>query len=189
MTQHEHELQRERIAAELAALGEEPADDAELAFAGTDEPTDDGVRDADVRDDDVRDDDVRTVATLVGLSRWQPPVEGLSALQRHRIWQRVAARAPESVADPDQPAANDGSSSGWRGVVGSLALVASVVLMFHVDMPPPPTEDDRAALESMGEATRAVLEGTLPGEQDGTRARELALGYEARLRAARGAER
>ena len=47
----------ERIAAELAALGEDPVDDDELAFATT-------VADG------LSHEDVRTVATLVALSRW-----------------------------------------------------------------------------------------------------------------------
>jgi hypothetical protein len=178
----------DRIEAELAALGEDPADDDELAFAST---------------PDAAPDDVRTVATLVELSAWVAPAEGLLPLSRHRVWQRVASHMPPAstgrqahgVVPPTgglvaahEPAANDGGSP-WRGVLASLALVAGVVLMLHVDVPPPPSDEDRAALESMGEATRAALAATVPGEQDGARARSLADGYAERLSAVRGAER
>lgn len=185
-----------RIEAELAALGEDPADDDELAFAFTPAAV---------------PDDVRTVATLVELSAWTAPAEGLLPLPRHRVWQRIASRMPPAstgrqargvvpptgglVALPastagqaHEPAAND-PASPWRGVLASLALVAGVVLMLHVDVPPPPSPEDRAALESMGEATRAALEATMPGQQDGARARSLADGYAERLSAMRGAER
>ena len=47
----------ERIAAELAALGEDPIADDELAFASTSATG-------------LDDEDVGTVATLVSLSRW-----------------------------------------------------------------------------------------------------------------------
>lgn len=164
----------DRIAAELAALGEDPADDEELALASPGQPV---------------HDDVRTVATLVALSQWQPPAKGLEPLERHRVWQRVAARIAAPVADPHEAAANGGGATGWRGVVASLALVAGVVLVLHVDVAPPPSAEDRAALQSAGEAARAVLEGTLPGEQDGARVKTLAQGYQARLRAVRGADR
>lgn len=162
-----------RIRAELASLGEDPADDDELAFAAM--PA-------------AAPDDVRTVATLVGLSTWIAPVEGLLPLERHRVWQRIARRVEPAPGHPVEPAANDGGSP-WRGVLASLALVAGVALLLHVDVPPPPTAEDRAALESMGEATRAALELTVPGEQDGARARSLADGYAERLSAERGAER
>jgi hypothetical protein len=192
-TPHDHALapsSAARIAAELAALGEEPADRDELAFAAA----------AAV----AVPDDVRTVATLVALSTWVAPAEELLPLARHRVWRRVAARAMATPASapPLAPAAN--GPAGWRGVVASLALVASVTILLHVDVAPPPTAEDRAALASMGEATRAVLESTLPGAQDGARARALAEGYAERLaasssgrgssppsasKAARGAER
>jgi hypothetical protein len=169
----------ELIAAELAALGEDPADDEELAFAST--PA-------------AAPGDLRTVATLVELAAWAAPAAGLSPLERHRIWQRVAKRiAPAAHGEghgehEHEPAANGGGSP-WRGVLASLALVAGVALLLHVDVPPPPSPEDRAALESMGEATRAVLEATVPGQQDGARARALADGYAERFSAARGAER
>jgi len=163
----------DRIEAELAALGEDPADDAELAFAFTPAAV---------------PDDVRTVATLVELSAWAAPAEGLLPLERHRVWQRIAARIePATKEHPVEPAANDGGSP-WRGVLASLALVAGVVLVLHVNVPPPLSNEDRALLESTGEAARLSL-GTVPGEQDGTRARSLAEGYAERLSAARGAER
>lgn len=159
----------ERIAAELAALGEDPIDDDELAFAST--PADEHP-------------DVRTVATLVGLSTWQPPAQGLLPLERHRVWRRIAQRAPApavagTAADPDEPAAN--GTAGWRGLVVGLALVAGVILLPRFDAPPAPTAEDREATLSMGQAARVALD-TLPGEQDGTRARSLAEGYALRLR-------
>ena len=157
---------RARVEAELAALGEAPADDEELAFA-VDE-----------------DDDVCTVATLVALSRWPASAEPLDALARHRVWQRVAARVAEPVVDPHEPAAN-GGASGWRGVLASLALVAGVALVLRLDVAPPLSAADRAAMLSAGELARAQL-GDAPA---GERARALAEGDEARLRAARGAER
>jgi hypothetical protein len=186
----------ERIRAELAALGEDPAADDELGFAST--PA-------------AAPDDVRTVATLVELSAWVAPAEGLLPLTRHRVWQRVASRMPPASAGRQahgvvpptgglvaafptneggpavEPAANSGGSP-WRGVLASLALVAGVVLVLHVDVAPPLSDEDRAVLESTGEAARLSL-GTVPGEQDGTRARALAEGYAERLSAARGAER
>jgi hypothetical protein len=172
-------LQAERIAAELAALGEEPAAEGELELAS-----------------DAAHDDVRTVATLVALSSWVAPAQGLLPLERHRVWQRIAARVSTGpLAHPLAPAAEHvahgaaNGAAGLRGVLASLALVASVALLLRVDVAPPPSPEDRAALASMGEATRAVLEGTLPGEQDGPRARALAEGYAERLAATRGAER
>jgi hypothetical protein len=192
-------LEVERIAsirAELAALGEDPADEDELAFASV--PA-------------AAPDDVRTVATLVELSRWAAPAAGLLPLERHRVWQRVTSRMPPASAgrqahgvvpptgglvasfastggQAHEPAANGGGGSVWRGVLTSLALVAGVAMVLRVDVPPPPTAEDRAALAETGEAVRAVLEATAPGEQDGARARALADGYAERLAAARGAE-
>lgn len=161
----------EQIRAELAALGEEPADDDELELAlAAHEAA-----------------DVRTVATLVELSTWVPPAEELSALERHRVWQRVARRvAPAAAGGHGAPAAN--GATGMRGVVASLALVASVALLLRVDVAPPPSAEDKAALESAGQAAREVLELTVPGLQDGARAQSLAEGYAARLHA-RGAVR
>jgi len=161
----------ERIAAELAALGEDPAEDEELSFVSTH-----------------ADPDVRTVATLVELSTWTAPSEGLQPLERHRVWRRVLERAepPSPVADPGQTAAN--GTRGLRGLVAGLALVASVALMPQLDTPPAPTEAQRAATLSVGEAARTVLD-TLPGEDDGPRARSMADGYAERLQAARGASR
>jgi hypothetical protein len=95
--------------------------------------------------------------------------------------------APRADEDVEAPAAN--GASGWRGVLASLALVAGVALVLRVDVAPPPSDEDRAALASMGQATRAALEATVPGEQDGARARALAQGYAERLAAERGAER
>lgn len=166
----------ERIRAELAALGEDPAEDEELAFAS--------MLNA---GPDAAPDDVRTVATLVALSTWVAPAEGLLPLERHRVWQRVTGRMPPAGGHAHEPAANGGSP--WRGVLASLALVAGVALLLRVDVPPPPSPEDRAALESMGQATRAALAATVPGEQDGARARALADGYAERFAAARGAER
>lgn len=165
----------ELVAAELAALGEDPADDEELALASTSAAA---------------PDDVRTVATLMELSAWAAPAEGLLPLERHRVWQRIASRIPPASTggNEHEPAANGGGSP-WRGVLASLALVAGVALLLHVDVPPPPSPEDRAALESMGQATRAALEVTVPGQQDGARAQALADGYAERFSAARGAER
>ncbi|MCX4245049.1 hypothetical protein [Paraliomyxa miuraensis] len=177
------DLQRARIDAELAALGEDPADDEEFTFVASDPSMHDDVHEA-----DVRTADVRTVATLVGLSRWDPPADGLSALERHRVWRRVEARIPALptiVAEPGPAAANDAASSGWRGVVASLALVASVTLVLHVPVAPPLSPEDRDDLRSAGELARAQLQGAAAPSD---RARELAQRYEARLRAARGAE-
>lgn len=191
------ELERAtQIGVELAALGEDPADEDELAlaFAPDDAP------------------DVRTVATLVELSSWAAPAEGLSPLERHRVWQRIASHMPpastgrqahgvvpptgglvawpgSTVGQAHEPAANGGGGgSPWRGVLASLALVAGVAMVLRVDVPPPPSAEDRAALVETGEALRAALEATVPGEQDGARARALADGYAERLEAARGAE-
>ena len=159
----------ERIAAELAALGEEPADDEELAVLTT--PAE-------------AHSDVRTVATLVELSTWSAPAQGLLPLERHRVWRRIAQRspAPSRVADPDEPAAN--GFTGWRGLVAGLALVAGVILLPRFEAPVAPSAEDRQATLSMGQAARGVLD-TLPGEQDGTRARTLAEGYAERLAVAR----
>lgn len=167
----------ELIAAELAALGEDPADDEELAFAAT--PA-------------AAPNDLRTVATLVELAAWAAPAGDLLPLERHRVWQQVAKRiapAPHGEGHGEHEPAANGGGSPWRGVLASLALVAGVALLLHVDVPPPPSPEDRAALESMGEATRAVLEATVPGQQDGARAQALADGYAERFSAARGAER
>ena len=158
----------ERIAAELAALGEGPLGDEELAFVSTTAPG---------------HPDVATVATLVSLSTWQAPTQGLQPLERHRVWRRIAQRTPAPVAEPDEPAAN--GVAGWRGLVAGLALVAGVVLLPRFETPPAPTAEDREATQSMGEAARGVLQA-LPGEQDGTRARSLAEGYAERLRSGQG---
>lgn len=157
----------ERIAAELAALGEAPLADDELAFTAT---------------DGLHDPDVRTVATLVDLSAWQAPAQPLQPLERHRVWRRIAQRAPAPAAEPFEPAANGGT--GWRGLVAGLALVAGVILMPRFSAPPAPSAEDRQATLEMGEAARLVLD-TLPGDRDGTRARSLADGYAERLTASR----
>ncbi len=164
-----------RIAAELAALGEGPAEDEELSFA-----TAGGRPEA--------DEDVVTVGTLVGLSAFTTPAGGLLPLERHRVWRRIGQRlaAAEPVADPHEPAAN--AATGWRGLVASLALVAGVVLVPRLDAPsttPEQRATARAEAQTMSEAARLALEG-LPGEQDGSRARSLADDYAARLRATRG---
>ncbi len=164
----------ERIAAELAALGEEPADDEELAVLTTEAHA---------------HPDVRTVATLVDLSTWSAPAQGLLPLERHRVWRRIAQRssapsrpAPAWMAKPDEPAAN--GFTGWRGLVAGLALVAGVILLPRFEAPVAPSAEDRQATQSMGQAARGVLD-TLPGEQDGTRVRALAEGYAERLAVAR----
>lgn len=187
------ELERvDRIAAELAALGEDPADDDELALALAAGSNAHAGANARAGSNDprtsVEHDDVRTVATLVALSTWTPPATGLLPLEQQRVWQRVAKRVASPAIDPHHhaPAAN---GAGLRGVLASLALVAGVALVLRVDVEPPPSEEDKAALVSMGQATRAALEATVPGEQDGARARALAEGYAERLRAERGAER
>lgn len=211
----------DRIRSELAALGEEPADDDELALALGAGP-DSGAAAHEGRG---AADDVRTVSTLVALSTWVAPAAGLLPLERQRVWQRVAphlmtpastGRQAHGVVPPigglvvastgrqahgavpptgglvvaiagGAPAANDGA--GFRGVLASLALVAGVALLLRVDVAPPPSAEDRAALASMGQATRAALELTVPGEQDGARARALADGYAERLHApAQGAD-
>ncbi|MEM9462133.1 MAG: hypothetical protein AAGF11_48710 [Myxococcota bacterium] len=163
----------ERIAAELAALGEEPADDDELAVLTTHEQA---------------HPDVRTVATLVELSTWSAPAQGLLPLEQHRVWRRIAQRspAPSPVSEPDEPAAN--GFKGWRGLVAGLALVAGVIVLPRFEVPVAPSAEDRQATLGMGQAARGVLE-TLPGEQDGTRARALAEGYAERLAAVRTGSR
>jgi len=170
----------ERIAAELAALGEAPADDDELAFVSASALG----RQLELPPDP----DVRTVATLVELSAWEPPPQGLSELELHRAWRAITPRMspPATVVDPEGPAAN--GVPGWRGMVAGLALVAGVVMLPRFDAPPAPTEEQRAATQSVGEVAREVLD-TLPGEQDATRARHLAEGYAERLHAARGERR
>ncbi len=167
----------ERIAAELAALGEDPAADDEFAFTTA------AAVDVSALGDDP---DVRTTATLIGLSTWQAPMQGLMPLERHRVWRQIASRAVPTVADPEQPAAN--GAAGWRGLVAGLALVAGVALMPSFRGAPVPTADQRAATNDMGTAARQVIE-LLPGEQDGSRARALAQGYRARLSATRGQQR
>ena len=165
-----------RIAAELAALGEDEALDDELAFALAPGP------------DGLGHEDLRTVATLVELSQWEPPDTGLLPLERHRVWRSISQRAatvgPALVADPEEPAAN--ASRGWRGVVAAIGLVAGLALVPRYDIAPPSPEAQEATA-GVGEAARLALD-TL-GDKDGSRARSLADDYAARLQATRGGER
>ncbi|MEM7152908.1 MAG: hypothetical protein AAF799_08695 [Myxococcota bacterium] len=165
----------ERIAAELAALGEDPIADDELAFAST---TATGLD----------DEDVGTVATLVGLSRWTGPAPSMDALlplERHRVWRQIASRTPAPVVDPSEsPAAN--GLGGWRGMVAGLGLVAGLALIPRFDVAPPASQERQAATQSAGEAARMAID--ILGDKDGARASSVAADYEARLRATRGGE-
>ncbi|MCH9685314.1 MAG: hypothetical protein K0V04_28015 [Deltaproteobacteria bacterium] len=155
----------ELIAAELAALGEDPVTDEDFAFATK-----------------ANDQDVRTAATLFAISAWKAPVEGLLPLERHRVWRQIAQRAPQPVADPQQPAANN--TAGWRGLVAGLALVAGVALIPSFQGSSVPSKQSLAETQSMGDVARLAVEA-VPGERDGSRARLLADGYQQRLDAAR----
>lgn len=161
-----------RIAAELAALGEDPVDDDELAYSTA-------------VGEDLTHEDVLAVASLVDLSRWEPPSQGLLPLERERVWRRIAQHGLPVVSEPSLPAAN--GMAGWRGVVAGLAMVAGLALVPRFEVAPPASEQERADTEQIGEAARLAIE--VLGDRDGARARALADDYAARLQASQGGDR
>ena len=178
MTTHDHSsrareesddaLDRDRIARELAALGEMPPEDEELDWA----------RDAEA----VGSVDVATTHALFVVAGGEA-IEPLGALDQRRVWKRLAGRL-----DPLQTKVAGGSDHAPRRAwVAILAMAAGVILvtrMAMVGQVSAPGEGDRAAIEALGSTARASLD-TLGGTADGARARALADDYATRLRADR----
>lgn len=168
---------RDRIARELAVLGEPPPDGGELEWAGA----------VGEGDDDV-DVDVATVGALFRVAGASGVgAEGLSALDQRRVWKTLADR----LGGPDAPRSGGGRGHGMqRALLTALAMAAGVVLVTRlgaVGQVPSSTHGDersRAATEALGAQARASLE-VLGGDVDGARARALADAHATRLRADR----
>ncbi len=192
---------RKSIARELAALGEEPLGEDELAFTRASSREDDGM---------LFDIDVATVNTLVGWASHehdpgddragQPDRSSLTEFARHRVWRDVQRRAQHSGTGPEhadpQPETASNSSSGGRGwglsVIG-LAVAAGVllvpVLSADFGRSEPGAERvgqlDEAELQVLGEQARRGLDA-LPGPVGTERVESLAESYSKRLESRRG---
>ena len=170
----------DRIAAELAALGEDALDELELPMLA------DGEADA----------DVRTVGTLVSLATPLSPalVRPLSEIELARIYRRVAVRLPAAarkvVAHDD---AAHAPAPSRRSILSTLSVVAAAAAFVLVPVlrSEPPSVDavehrQRAlsAAEATGDAARAGLSRL--GPSGGARATALAERYAARLHGGAG---
>jgi hypothetical protein len=163
---------RDRVARELAALGEAPPDAAELHWAQA--------------GDDVADEGVATTHALFRVAAGHPghsgPIEALSSLERRRVWKRLAGRLERQ----HRGATGGGGGDTGRRVLAMLAMAAAVVLVARstlVGQVPSASgvETSRAAAEALGAQARAGLD-VLGGEVDGARARALADAHAMRLR-------
>jgi hypothetical protein len=167
---------RDRIARELAVLGEAPPEASEL--------------DSSARFDGAEGFDDEDVAITHALFRvaagHADPTEALSPLEKRRVWKRLAGRI-----EPVQP--SPGASGGHdmgRRMMAALAMAAAVVLVTRLAMvgqgtASSSTVESRAATEALATQARASLE-RIGGEADGARARSLADAYATRLRDGRG---
>ncbi len=158
-----------RIAAELAALGEDPVGAAELQFVATQGAT-------------LGDPDVATTGTLIGLG-YPPSLLPLDELAARRVWSSVAERTGSSAASHSTSVANPVM---LRTVLAGFAVAASLVLVPRLgpqtDRSPEVRQADQEALSVLGDQARAGL-ATLPGDADTQRATSLADDYAARLAA------
>jgi hypothetical protein len=184
MTTHEHDdrdddvptggmpIDRDRIARELAALGEPPPDDAELDWVGA---ADDGHPSV----------DVATTRALFSVAGSHAEVPSLSVLDRRRVWKRLAGRIESLEAERRE---SDRGHGPRRALLAALAMAAGVVLVTRLapigQAPAVHSAESRATTEALGARARASLDA-LGGEVDGARARTLADDYASRLRVER----
>lgn len=175
----------QRIAAELAALGEPEADLSEVDWGG---------------DPDAADDlDLRTVSTLFAFGQ-TPDVQlaaPLSEIESRRVWKRVATAAAKAgvgavtsvaatVADDVVAHPTVEPAPRRRTLLSTLAVVAAAAGIIFVPMLRGPgatgtmlDEDSRADLAAMGESAREGVEAL--GPMGGERARSLASDYARRM--------
>ncbi len=151
--------ERERIAAELRALGEDGFIDGEV---------DEGA--------------VVEVAALIGSVHGPAIDPPLSEIEQRRAWRRVATRVPAP------PASMRGGGSPPRVGLAAVGFAAAVMLALIPTLRErghdrPGDAAGRAAATSLGADARRALEA-LPGESDGARAQALADAYAARLHGA-----
>lgn len=140
------------VARELEQLGERPLGADELLHT-QDDP------------------DVRTVQTLLGLSEPQARGSDLTALDRRRVWRKVAASRPDDAPRPTRPHA-------WRSILVGLSVAAGVALMARPRSPAPASTS--AALDDLAVEARRGLE-SLEGPSGAKRAQRLAQEYGERL--------
>lgn len=179
MTTHDHSderspndgvaVDRDRIARELAALGEPPPSASELD--GASKPGDEEV-----------DADVATTRALFAVAAAHTgAAEGLTPFETRRVWKRLAGR----VASSSTERAVGGGHDTGRRVFAALAMAAAVVLFTRLaivgQVPSAPGDEGNAVAEALGAQARAGLD-VLGGEVDGARARALADDYATRLR-------
>lgn len=164
-----------RIAAELAALGEDPLGAAELQFVATQGAT-------------LSDPDVATTDTLIGLGH-PPTLLPLDELAVRRVWGSVAGRTGTVGSSAAPPVTHGASSTNpvmLRTVLAGFAVAASLVLVPRLgpqtDRSPEVRQADQEALSVLGDQARAGL-AKLPGDADTERATSLADDYAARLAA------
>ncbi|MCR9164710.1 MAG: hypothetical protein ACE37F_33970 [Nannocystaceae bacterium] len=125
--------ERERIAAELAALGEDPltddpSDDEALAFALADAP----------------DIDVSTVQTLARWAQpeWDDADAELSELAQARVWRTVELRTKQAEAPAPTPA----KRPLLLGAVVALFAAAAAVVLVPVLSPSDASQDEPASV-------------------------------------------
>lgn len=157
-----------RVQAELAALGEVSLDEDERALLRSPSGLIAAVAD---------DDDVRTLATLLELSSVETTPEPLTSLERHRVWRKVSTRLGLPA---DARTLRRGM---FRALLAGVAMAASVAVMVRLSPRTSPTldEEERAAVEVMGEQARRGLE-ILDPRDDSERARDRAEQYARRMR-------
>lgn len=157
-----------RVQDELAALGEASLDEDERALFRSARALDAAVGD---------DDDVRTLATLIELSSVETTPEPLTSLERHRVWRKVSTRLGLPA---DARTLRRGM---WRALLAGVAMAASVAVMVRLSPRTSPTldEEDRAAVEAMGEQARRGLQ-ILDPRDDSERAADLAAQYARRMK-------
>ncbi len=173
---HSPSAEGDRIAKELARLGEPPASAEELGLAC----------------ESTEDLDVSTVATLfaaAGIAGVEGVHEPLSPLSRRRVWKHVEGRLFRASGAPPEASSAPATVDGrLRAVIAGLAVAAGVALMARLTPAEPvadPGSDARAAsrtaIESLAEQARRGVEA-LDGPKHGARAEALAEQYAARLR-------
>lgn len=164
----------QRIAAELAALGEAPLSDDDVASPNAES-----------------DPDVRTVQTLVSLGQPLPDplVRPLSELELARVYRRVATRIPAAArADRHDaaPAAND-SRRSRRSMVTALTVIAAAAAFVVLPQrgkvdgldTPQRRAKARSSMAASSEAARAGL--AVFGPSGSARATAMAAAYAERI--------
>jgi|GEM_PF-2180033 len=184
----------ERIAQELAALGEEPLaeDDEALAFAQS-LAADPAAR---------PDIDIATVQTLAGWADAVPSDESLSELAQARVWRTIELRTKSAEGSTTPARSRSRTRPVLLGAVVALVAVAAGFVLVPVLSPPPTsqtsptspvakaepavTAEELDVLSTQARAGLAALD-RLSGEPRGTaRVEALATDYARRLEAHEG---